>query len=109
MVGDLAGGKTLIDKAVLMGNGKNALVLMEAAEAYIHYNKAQDLMSAQNYLEAAVKLDPKNPEVYNLLGDLYSELNNGTEAASNYNKALDLDKSQVKHCCIKVSCTSELL
>ena len=96
MVGDLAGGKTLIDKAVLVGNGKNALVLMEAAEAYIHYNKAQDLMSAQTYLGTAVKLDPKNPEVYNLLGDLYSELNNGTEAASNYNKALDIDKSQVK-------------
>lgn len=96
MVGDMAGGKTLIDKAVMMGNGKNALVFMEAGEAYIQYNKAQNLISAQNYLEAAAKLEPKNPEVYNLLGDLYSELNNGTEAASNYNKALDLDKTQVK-------------
>jgi tetratricopeptide (TPR) repeat protein len=96
MAGDLAGGKLLIDKAVMMGNGKNALALMEAGEAYIVYKKAQDLISAQNYLEAAAKLEPKNPEVYNLLGDLYSELNNGTSAASNYNKALDLDKSQVK-------------
>lgn len=96
MAGDLAGAKLLIDKAVMIGNGKNALVLMEAGEAYIQYRKAQDLISAQNYLEAAAKLEPKNPEVYNLLGDLYSELNNGTEAASNYNKALDLDKSQVK-------------
>jgi tetratricopeptide (TPR) repeat protein len=96
MAGDLAGAKLLIDKAVMMGNGKNALVLMEAGEAYIQYRKTQDLMSAQNYLTAAAKLEPKNPEVYNLLGDLYSELNNGTEAAINYNKALDLDKTQVK-------------
>lgn len=96
MAGDLAGAKLLIDKAVMMGNGKNALVLMEAGEAYIVYKKAQDLISAQNYLESAAKLEPKNPEVYNLLGDLYSELNNGTMAATNYNKALDLDKNQVK-------------
>ena len=94
--GDLAGGKPLVEQAVKLGAGKNALVLMEAGEALMHYPKAQDLMSAQTYLDLAVKLDPKNPEVYNLQGDLYSELNNGTLAATNYNKALDLDKTQVK-------------
>jgi len=96
LAGDLSGGKILIDKAILMAAGKNALVFMEAGEAYLLYKKAQDLISAQTYLESAVKLDPKNPEVYNLMGDLYSELNNGTLAATNYNKALDLDKNQVK-------------
>lgn len=94
--GDLEGGKTLIDKAIKAGAGKNALVLMEAGEAFLLYKKAQDLMSAQTYLETAAKMEPNNPEVYNLLGDLYSELNNGTMAANNYNKALDLDKNQVK-------------
>ncbi len=94
--GDLSGGKILIDQAIKTGGGKNALLLMEAGEAYLRYKKAQDLMSAQTYLESAAKLDPKNPEVYNLLGDLYSELNNGTMAANNYNKALDIDKNQVK-------------
>ena len=64
--GDLAGGKPLVEQAVKLGAGKNALVLMEAGEALMHYPKAQDLMSAQTYLDLAVKLDPKNPEVYNL-------------------------------------------
>lgn len=96
LAGDLAGGKALIEQAVKAAGPKNALILMEAGEALIHYPKAQDLMSAQTYLDMAVKLDPRNPEVYNLQGDLYSELNNGSEAARNYNKALDIDKSQVK-------------
>lgn len=94
--GDLNAGKAIIEQAVKAAGPKNALVLMEAGEALMHYPKAQDLMTAQTYLDMAVKLDPKNPEVYNLQGDLYSELNNGTQAASNYNKALELDKTQVK-------------
>lgn len=94
--GDLTGGKSIIEQAVKSANGKNALLLMEAGEAMMRYKKAQDLISAQTYLESAVKLEPKNPEAYNLLGDLYSELNNGTLAAQNYNKALELDKNQVK-------------
>ncbi|MBL7922745.1 MAG: tetratricopeptide repeat protein, partial [Bacteroidia bacterium] len=96
MDGDLNGGKALIEQAVKIAAGKNALVLMEAGEAFMRYKKGQDLMSAQTYLEMAAKMEPKNPEVYNLLGDLYSELNNGTMAANNYNKALDIDKNQVK-------------
>lgn len=96
MSGDLAGGKLLIEQAVKAAGGKNALILMEAGEAYMKHRKAQDLLSAQTLLESAAKLEPKNPEVYNLLGDLYSELNNGTVAAGHYNKALDLDKNQVK-------------
>ena len=94
--GNLSDAKPLIDKAVQMGAGKNATVLMEAGEAYIHYKKAKDVITAQTLLEQAAKLDPNNPEVYNKLGDLYNELNNGTEAANNYNKALALDKNQVK-------------
>lgn len=94
--GNMSDAKPLIDKALQMGGGKNSTVVMEAGEAYIHYKKAKDVITAQTLLEQAVKMDPKNPEVYNKLGDLYSELNNGTEAANNYNKALDLDKNQVK-------------
>ena len=96
MSGDLVAGKAQIEQAIKVGAGKNALLLMEAGEALMRYRKAQDLMTAQSYLENAAKLEPKNPEVFNLLGDLYSELNNGSAAANNYNKALDLDKNQVK-------------
>ncbi len=94
--GDMNTGKPIIDVALKIAAGKNALVLMEAAEAYIHHAKAQDLISAQSYLDQAAKLDPKNPEVYNLMGDIYSEQNNGSSAALNYNKAIDLDKANIK-------------
>jgi len=93
--GDLNSGKLLIDKAVQLSNNKNAIVLMEAAEAYTKY-KTQDLISALLLLDIAVKLEAKSPEVYNLIGDVYSAQNNGSLAAINYNKALELDKNQVK-------------
>lgn len=87
--------KPLIDKALAAGANKNVTVLMEAADAYTHF-KAKDLMSAQTLLGTALKLESKNAELYVLNGDVYSELNNGTEAANNYNQALALDKTQVK-------------
>ena len=92
---NLAEAKPLIDKAVASGANKNVLLLMEAADAYTHY-KAKDLMSAQTLLGFALKLEPKNVDLYVLNGDVYKELNNGTEAANNYNAALALDKAQVK-------------
>ncbi|MBK7887327.1 MAG: hypothetical protein IPJ86_08490 [Bacteroidetes bacterium] len=39
MTGDVNGGKTLIDLAVKNAAGKNALVLMEAGEAFMRYKK----------------------------------------------------------------------
>ena len=94
--GDLAGGKALIDEATKLAGPKNALVYLEAGEAYLKYRKAQDLMSSQTLIEQAIKLEPKNPEGYSLLGDVYSELNNGSKAAENYNKSLELDKKHIK-------------
>lgn len=87
--------KPFIDKALATGANKNVVVLMEAADAYTHF-KTKDLMSAQTLLASALKLEPKNADLYVLNGDVYSELNNGTEAANNYNQALTLDKTQVK-------------
>ena len=57
MNGDLEGGRRLIEQAVKAGGGKNAMILLEAGEAYMRYKKAQDLMSAQTQLEAALKLE----------------------------------------------------
>ena len=87
--------KTLIDAALQKSANKNAFVLAAAGEAYSQY-KVKDLMSAQVYLDNAIKLAPKNPDFYNALGDVYSELNNGTAAVANYNKALSIDKNYVK-------------
>lgn len=94
--GEMAPAKVMIDNVLAAAKGKNAVLLMEAAEALIRYKKAQDLMTAQSFLDQAAKLDPKNPEIYNLMGDINSEQNNGTVAATNYNKALDLDKTNIK-------------
>jgi len=93
--GKLDEGKVMIGNAVKATSSKNVIVLAEAAEALIKY-KEKDLMTAQLYLDAAIKIEPKNAELYNLMGDIYSEQNNGTQAAINYNKALELDPKQVK-------------
>ena len=94
-LGLMSEAKPLIDQALQKSAGKNALMLLAAGEAYSLY-KAKDLLSAQVYLDNAVKIDPKNPDIYNALGDVYSELNNGTMAITNYNKALSLDKNNTK-------------
>jgi tetratricopeptide (TPR) repeat protein len=93
--GMLNEAKVDIDKVIADTKSKNAIILMEAGEAYTQF-KSKDLISAQTYLETAVKLNSKNPDIYNALGDVYSELNNGTLAATNYNKALDIDKGYTK-------------
>jgi len=94
--GNLSEGKSGIEAAVKTAGPKNAAILIVAAEALIRYKKAQDLMSARVYLDAALKLDAKNPAIYNLYGDLYSEENNGSEAAKYYNKALEFDRKYIK-------------
>src|SRR6185503_19837140 len=47
-------------------------------------------------LQKAATADPKSPEVYILIGDAYTEQNDGSTAAENYNKALDLNKNSAK-------------
>ena len=84
-----------LDETVAKAGPKNAQVLIEAADALIHF-KNKDLDKAKGYLDKASSLQPKNAEVKILYGDVYSELNNGTLAADYYNKALDLDPKSVK-------------
>lgn len=83
------------DKALAASGGKTAMVQAEVAEAYIR-SKFKDLNYASTLLNNAITVEPKNPEFYILLGDVYTEKNDGTNAAINYNKALELDKNAVK-------------
>ena len=94
--GNLAEGKVAIEAAVKTAGPKNATIMVVAAEALIRYKKAQDLMLARVYLDAALKLDAKNPLTYNLIGDIYSEENNGSDAAKYYNQALEKDGKYIK-------------
>ena len=83
------------DKALTMSGSKTSLVQSEVAESFIR-TKNKDLSYAIKLLNNAIDVDSKNAELYILLGDAYSEQNNGTLAAENYNRALDLDKKAVK-------------
>jgi len=86
---------TIIDETLTKAGPKNVQILIEAADALIHM-KNKDLEKAKGLIEKADALQPKNPEIKILFGDVYSELNNGTLAADYYNKALDLDPKSVK-------------
>ena len=83
----------LIDEAVL--NTKDINVLIEAAEALIHYNN-KNTDKAKTLLDKAAGMDSKNIEVLLLCGDLYAELNNGTLSADYYNRSLDIDKTSAR-------------
>jgi tetratricopeptide (TPR) repeat protein len=94
-IANVKSANALLDETVTKAGPKNAVLLIEAADALIHF-KNKDLEKAKGYLDKASSLQPKNPEIKILYGDVYSELNNGTLAADYYNKALDLDPKSVK-------------
>jgi tetratricopeptide (TPR) repeat protein len=76
---------------------KQVKVYLTIAEAYMQ-GPVKNLADALTNINAAMKLDPKNPDVYIMLGD-YSKLKNVTdasEAIKNYEKAGDLDKTSTK-------------
>lgn len=86
--------KVLINEATVIP-AKDPVLFIEGAEALIHY-KNQDLDKAKDLLDKAAGLDPKNPEINLLYGDLYGEKNNGSLAADFYNKALEQDKGSAR-------------
>jgi tetratricopeptide (TPR) repeat protein len=83
------------EQAKKIADPKSSLPMMKIAEAYIKAEK-KDLEKAFELLTAAGKIDPKNPEVYILLGDYYFEKADGNNAIAQYNKAKELNKSSVK-------------
>jgi tetratricopeptide (TPR) repeat protein len=87
--------KATFYKATTLAAGKNASVLMKIAEAYTNA-EVKNLADASTLLAQAAKLEPKNPEVYILLGDVYLEQNDGTKAIENYEKAGALDPKSVR-------------
>jgi len=93
--GKTAEAKIQFDKALTMGANKNTTVLLKVAEVLIKAPQ-KDLDQAAKLLEIATKLEPKNPEVYILTGDMYLEKTDGNNAIANYKKAQDLDKTSVK-------------
>lgn len=79
----------MLDEVVKNGPQKSATLYVEAADALIHF-RTKDLEKAKTYLDKAVTIEPKNPQIQLLYGDLYAELNNGSLSADYYNHAMEL-------------------
>ncbi len=77
-------------KAIQLGAGKNAEVLIRTAEAYISIDP-KDLTQAFTLLKEAEKLQLRNPEIQILNGDAFLENNDGSSAVKFYEKAQALD------------------
>lgn len=82
-------------KAKTISQSKSAPVLMELADVYINAD-VKKIAEAITLLNQASVLEPKNPEIYTLIGDAYLEQNDGNMAIANYEKALNIDKKFTK-------------
>ena len=81
----LSRGKKGDDPAVLNAIGK---ANVDAADNAF---KSGDLNYAIEKLKAAAEKDPKNPDIFLNLGNAYRKLQDGGNAVTNYNKALELN------------------
>ncbi|MBA3679678.1 MAG: hypothetical protein H0W73_00590 [Bacteroidetes bacterium] len=95
--GNVADAKTQFYKAIALGANKNAELLRKVAEAWL----ATDTKNADEALvqiNAAIKLEPKNPENYIILGDAQLEKNptDGSGPIKSYKQATTLNPKSVK-------------
>ena len=95
--GNVADAKTQFYKAIALGANKNAELLRKVAEAWLATsNKNADEALLQ--INAAIKLEPKNPENYIILGDAQLEKNptDGSGPIKSYKQATSLNPKNVK-------------
>ena len=79
------------NKQIKMDPAKQSVVMIEMAESYVTAG-VHDTGSVFSLLRSAEKLDPKNPILYIVKGDVYFYLlNDGSKAIANYNMAQTLD------------------
>ncbi|UPT68130.1 MAG: tetratricopeptide repeat protein [Sphingobacteriales bacterium JAD_PAG50586_3] len=99
--GKKADGIALVDKGVQWSDNKSIPVFIEAAYALVNA-PTKDTAKAMGYLIKARAIDlgkdnkPKNAALYIALGDVFLEANKGGDAMNNYEKAISLDKNNVR-------------
>lgn len=95
--GDTTAANVHITKALTLSKSKNAEILRQIAAIYIE-TPIKKLDAGIALLEKAIKLDPKNPENFLLMGDALEEKTpeNGSPAIKNYNLALALNPKSPK-------------
>ncbi len=96
--GDTTSANVFISKAFTLTKNKNTEVMRQVASIYIETPKYKKLDAAISLLEKSIKLDPKNPDAFLLLGDALNEKTpeNGSPAIKNYNLALELNPKSPK-------------
>jgi len=67
-----------------------AYTLAKIAESYIRSDQV-DTSKALPFIREAIRIDPRNSEVYIIAGDIYILVNDGSKAIKNYNLAQDWD------------------
>ncbi len=94
---DVNGAKAQFFKATSISQNKNAEVFRKLAEAWLatEYKNPDEAINAAN---SAVKLEPKNPEGFIILGDAQLEKNpsDGGGPIKNYKMATTLDPKSAK-------------
>lgn len=83
------------NKQLVMAPEKHQSVLVKMAETYTNA-PLKKLDDAKKLLEAAININPKNPDVYVVFGDYYLESNDGSTAIINYKKCQELDPTSSK-------------
>lgn len=69
---------------------QQALTYAKAAEAMIQ-SQVKNVAKALELIQKASELDPKNPEIFLIWGDVFMENNEGSQAKAKYNLAQELN------------------
>ena len=95
--GNVNDAKTQFYKAVTLGANKNAELFRKIAEAWI-VTDSKNPDEALTMINSAIKLEPKNPENYIILGDAQLEKNptDGSGPIKSYKMATTLNPSSAK-------------
>lgn len=78
-------------KALELNDDKDALVYLVLSQAYSN-PQVKQYKTAVEFLNDAIKIDPKYVDAYIELGDAYLNQGNGSDAIKNFDKALELQK-----------------
>jgi len=92
---DLESNELTDDEAFVQGYSKDVQSLMYYQQAEEFFKKQEFYKSIQQ-LEQAIKLSPKEPQFYFILGSIYYKLKNEKKAYKSWAKAYELDPTSRK-------------
>ncbi len=80
------------NEAIEINDDNDARVYLVLAEAYSNL-QIKDYEKAISFLNKALKINPKSTDSYILLGKIYLNKGNGSDAIKNFGNALDISKT----------------